>query len=254
MRIAVITDIHSNREALTACLAHAESRGAKRFVFLGDFVGYGADPGWVVDEIAARVRGGAIAILGNHDEAVATPAESGDGANMHNDARTAIEWTRARLSEEQLEFLRRLPLSCADEDRLYVHANAWAPERWEYIRTPLEAERCLRATEQHIVFCGHTHEPLLFHLSPHGRACDFLPVPETPIPLSPLRQWLALPGSAGQPRDGNPAACYALVETQGGASKTLTFHRVPYDHDSTARKIREAGLPEYFAARLSEGV
>ena len=254
MRIAVITDVHSNREALSACLAHAEARGAERFVFLGDYVGYGAEPGWVVDEISARVRAGAIAILGNHDHAVASGAHSDTAAEMHHNARTAIDWTRERLSAEQLEFLRRLPLSHSEEDRLYVHANAWAPERWEYIRSAPEAEQCLRATDRHVTFCGHTHEPMLFHLSPHARAGDFRPSPGTPIPLSPMRQWLVLPGSAGQPRDRNPAACYALIETHAGASRQVTYHRVPYDHETAARKIREAGLPAHFAARLLEGV
>src|SRR5690242_5626723 len=123
MKLALVTDIHANREALTAVLAHAEAQGAERYVFLGDYVGYGADPGWVVDIVGTFVARGAVAVLGNHDAAVVrgpTPA-------MRPEPRRAIEWTRHQLDAAQLEFLSSRPYTVADEDRLYVHANAWAP-------------------------------------------------------------------------------------------------------------------------------
>lgn len=247
MRIALLTDLHANHEALSACLEHARSNGAERFVFLGDLVGYGADPARVVDTVMALVERGAVAVLGNHDQAVAGSA----GPQMHPEARQAIEWTRERLSPAQIEFLRELPLAVEAEDRLYVHANAWSPGDWEYITTPFDAGRSMRATSRRLTFCGHVHEPTLFHMAADGRVAGFLPVPGTGIPLSPRRRWLVIPGAAGQPRDGNPAAGYALFDE---ATNLATWFRVAYDHVTAARKIRGSGLPPIFAARLEAGL
>ena len=97
---------------------------------------------------------------------------------------------------------------------LFVHANAYAPAEWDYIQGRLEAVRSLHATPCHYTFCGHMHEPKLFHLSGTGKAGDFTPTPGVPIPVPPHRQWLVIPGSAGQPRDGNPAACYAIFDRE----------------------------------------
>src|SRR4051812_15443321 len=155
MLIAVLTDVHANREALAACLEHANQLRAERFAFLGDFVGYGADPGWVVDAAMARVENGGISVPGNHDAAVV----HGPDKNMNPDARRVIEWTRAQLSKTQLDFLAALPLQVEDAGALYVHANAWAPRRWEYIMTTFDARSSMAATTCRLTFCGHVHEP-----------------------------------------------------------------------------------------------
>jgi len=246
MKIALITDLHANREAFSAVLDHAESQHAGQYALLGDFVGYGGDPAWVVDRVRQMVADGAIAVMGNHDSAVL----EGPLPSMRDDARAAVLWTRAQLNAEQLAFLAALPMSQTQEDRLYVHANAYDPRAWEYIQGRLEAMRSLHATECRYTFCGHMHEPMLYHLSGTGKAGDFKPVPGMSIPLLPNRQWLAIPGSCGQPRDGNPAACYALFDT---VSHELCFQRVPYDHDGAAARIRAAGLPERLAQRLLTG-
>jgi diadenosine tetraphosphatase ApaH/serine/threonine PP2A family protein phosphatase len=246
MKLALITDLHANREAVEAVLAHAQSQGAQQHVFLGDYVGYGAEPGWVVDCVQAHVAGGAIAVMGNHDAA----AVQGAQPTMVPDAREAAAWTHERLTLPQLDFLSKLPLTARDADRLYVHANAHAPAAWGYVTGRLDAVRSLHATDARITFCGHVHEPLLFHLSGTGKVGDFTPVPCVPIPLSPQRQWLVIPGSAGQPRDGNPAAAYATFDTVSG---DLTYHRVPYDHEAAAAKVLAAGLPERLAQRLIDG-
>src|SRR6187399_552592 len=117
--IAILTDIHGNREALEACLAHAERRSIARYVFLGDCVGYGADPGFVVDTVRGFVERGAIALLGNHDSAA-----TGTRERMNDEAALAIEWTREQLDDSQREFLAGLPLAAEEDDRLYVHASA----------------------------------------------------------------------------------------------------------------------------------
>lgn len=245
MLIAFLTDIHGNREALAACLVHAARMQAERYVFLGDYVGYGADPGWVVDAVRSYVEGGAVALRGNHDEAALGPDEG-----MNADARIAIRWTRTMLDDGQRAFLASLPLRAEDGERLYVHANAYAPGGWGYILGPMEAERSLRRTPCRITVCGHVHAPALYHMAPGKPASQFTPVAGAAVPLLAQRRWLAVIGSVGQPRDGNPAACYALYDDE---RCMLTYVRVPYDVETAAQKILAAGLPMRLAARLFLG-
>lgn len=246
MKLALITDIHANREAFTAVLDDAQAQGAQRYALLGDFVGYGADPAWVVDRVRELVAAGAPAVLGNHDAATVR----GPSASMRPEPRQAIEWTRGQLDESQLAFLGALPYTVTDDDRLYVHANAHAPAEWGYILGRTEAALTLQAARTPYVFCGHVHEQRLYNLSPTGKTGEFQPTADIPIPVPAHRHWLVLPGSAGQPRDGDPAAAYALFDI---AESSVTFRRVPYDHEAAAAKIRAAGLPPSFADRLIHG-
>ena len=246
MKFAILTDLHANREAVEAVLEHAAGRQVDRYALLGDFVGYGADPAWVVDTVRALVAEGAIAVQGNHDLAVV----QGSSPGMRPEPRYVIDWTRERLTPAQIEFLAALPLTQELDEALFVHANAYAPAGWDYVQGRLEAVRSLHATERRVTFCGHMHEPRLFHLSATGKAGEFVPTPGMAIPLLPHRQWLVIPGSAGQPRDGNPAACYA---TWDSASGDLTYWRVPYDTESAGAKILQARLPQRLAHRLADG-
>jgi diadenosine tetraphosphatase ApaH/serine/threonine PP2A family protein phosphatase len=246
VKIAVITDLHANREAVQAVLDHAATQGAERHAFVGDLVGYGADPAWVVDTVRSLVARGGLAVQGNHDQAVVR----GPTPTMRPDPRLVVAWTRSQLDEDQLAFLAALPYTREDGEALYVHANAYDPPGWDYLQGRMEAARSLQATARRITFCGHMHEPRLFHLSPVGKTADFVPVPGEPIPLLATRRWLVIPGSAGQPRDGDPAACYALYDT---TRAELTFWRVPYDVDAAAAKISAAGLPQALATRLADG-
>ena len=240
MRIALMSDIHANREAFAACLAHARAAGVERHVFLGDFVGYGADPEWVVATVMEHVADGAVAIAGNHDRAIGT-----ERGGMNDIARRAIDWTRGRLDAAASAFLAGLPLAVEEEDRLYVHADASAPARWRYVEDEAMAAASLAATRQRITFCGHVHVPMLFDERGGGPLAD-----ETPARLSSDRRWLAVIGSVGQPRDRNPAAAYALYDTD---TLELRGVRVGYDIAAAAARIRAAGLPEVLAARLSLG-
>jgi len=243
--IALLADIHGNREAMTACLADAERKAAERYVFLGDLVGYGADPGWVVDRAMEYVARGAIAILGNHDAAAA-----GQQVAMNETAAAAIAWTRGKLDAAQRNFLEKLPLSVEDGDRLYVHASADEPARWHYVLDAQRARKSLEATPAQLTFCGHVHSPALYLLSQTGKLFGFMPTAGVAIPLLGNRRFLAVLGAVGQPRDHNPAACYALLDE---ARNMLSYIRVPYDVASAAQKIRDAGLPAVLAARLEQG-
>ena len=245
MRIALMTDIHGNREALEACLDHAAQNGVGRYVFLGDYAGYGADPGWVIDTVQAHVGRGAAAVLGNHDAAVLTDSE-----DMNDAAAAAIAWTRTQLDARQRAFLAGLPLAIEEKDRLYVHASGFEPDQWHYVDELYAAAKSLMATRAHATFCGHTHVPALFHMSMTGKFASFDPVDRVEIPLTRQRRWLAVIGSVGQPRDRDPAACYAVLDDE---RDLLTYVRVPYDVETAAKKIRAAGLPLSLSARLFEG-
>ncbi|HEX4555386.1 MAG TPA: metallophosphoesterase family protein [Xanthobacteraceae bacterium] len=245
MRLALMSDIHGNREALEACLDHAAQSGVERYVYLGDYAGYGADPGWVIDTVQAHVGRGALAVLGNHDAAVLTDSE-----DMNETAAAAMAWTRTQLDDRQRAFLAGLPLTIEEKDRLYVHASGFEPDEWHYVTELYAAAKSLMATRAHATFCGHTHVPALFHMSMTGKFASFDPVDRVDIPLTRQRRWLAVIGSVGQPRDRDPAACYALLDDE---RDLLTYVRVPYDIESAARKIRAAGLPLSLSARLFEG-
>ena len=246
MKTAFFTDLHANREAVEAVLADARRRGFDRIALLGDFVGYGPDPGWVVDLARELVADGAVAVLGNHDAAVA----EGPRPTMRADVMEVVAWTRAQLDAAQLAFLAGLPLTHTRGDVLHTHANAWEPGGWAYVEGCEEAARSLRATACRLTFCGHVHQPRLYHLSPTGKVADFVPTPGVAVPLLANRRWLVIPGAVGQPRDGNPAACYAIHDD---AQSTVTFLRVPYDHDATRARMRARGLPDAFADRLARG-
>ena len=252
MKLALLADVHANREALESVLAHARERGAERFVFLGDYVGYGADPEWVVGTIMEMVADGAVAILGNHDAAIKAGGEA-----MESPARTVIEWTRGQLGAEHRSFLAGLPLTWEDEGRLFLHSEAAAPRKWSYVHDGQDAGRSIRSTSCRVTFCGHVHKPAVYSMTEIWNSVSemwktnlFRPVPGAPVPLLPQRRWLAVIGSVGQPRDGDPAACYAVLDT---SRNELTYHRVPYDFDATGAKIRTAGLPWMLAERLRKG-
>lgn len=244
MKIAVLSDIHGNLEALRACLAHAAREGAGLHVFLGDLVGYGADPVACLGLLADHAGRGALLVRGNHDEA----ALGGLCENMNDDAREAAYWTRSRLSAAERDFLAALPLTAQRDGLFFVHASADAPEKWNYITGKVQARRCMDASPAAVTFAGHVHHQSLYFSAGSVRA--FQPLAGVPIPLSRRQRWLAIVGSVGQPRDGNNAAGYALYDED---ERMLTFFRVPYDHMTAARKILAAGLPERLAWRLQRG-
>ena len=246
MKLALLADIHGNLEALRVCLDHAESRGAQRFAFLGDLLGYGADPIAVLELIESYAADGAIVVLGNHDVAVL----GHPSATMNEHARIAIEWTKTRLLPRHFTFLSSLPLIHHEHDMTFVHASADAPDKWIYVTDPLRAAHSLSATQAAYLCSGHVHDQVLYYTGAAGRPLPFTPVPGTPIPVARHRRWLAIAGSVGQPRDGNPATAYALFDTE---LATLTFFRLAYDFERAASKIRAAGLPERLALRLEHG-
>ena len=245
MLLALFTDIHANRQAFSACLDFARARGAERIVCLGDYVGYGADPEWTVETVMSLVDGGALAVRGNHDSALTTTTQS-----MNAEAQIAIEWTRGRLSAAQRRFLADLPLALEEDDRLYVHSEASNPQKWRYVQNTTDAARSIAGTSANITFCGHVHRPALYSMSAVAKMTSFVPTSSIPVPLLARRSWLAVLGAVGQPRDGDPAASFAMFDTR---SREITYCRVPYDVETAALRIRENGLPSWLADRLLVG-
>jgi diadenosine tetraphosphatase ApaH/serine/threonine PP2A family protein phosphatase len=243
--LAVFADIHANRPAFEACLAAARARSVERMICLGDYVGYGADPEWTVETVMALVANGAVAIRGNHDAAVLTTSET-----MNAEAQAAIEWTRGKLSLAQRRFLSDLPMTHEEDDRLYVHAEASSPARWRYVQSTADAARSLIATKALLTFCGHIHRPALYSMSVTAKMTSFVPSADVAVQLLRGRQWLAVAGSVGQPRDGNPAASFVTFDTE---RREITYCRVPYDVDAAAQRIRDNGLPLWLADRLAMG-
>ena len=245
MLIALFADIHANRQAFDACLTQARDYGAQRFVLLGDYVGYGADPEWAVTTVMNLVDEGAVAVLGNHDSAVSQPREQ-----MNLEARIVIEWTRGELDATQRRFLAELPLTLTDGNRLYVHSEASNPASWIYVTSTVEASRSLAIDPAQITFCGHVHRPAIYSMSPTAKMTAFTPTTSAAVPLLQGRRWLAVLGSVGQPRDGNPAASFAMFDTD---KRELTYCRVPYDVEQAVAAIRKKGLPRWLADRLLVG-
>jgi diadenosine tetraphosphatase ApaH/serine/threonine PP2A family protein phosphatase len=243
--IALFADIHANRQAFEACIAAARRQGAARVVLLGDYVGYGADPEWTVTKVMELVDNGALAVRGNHDNAVRDASEQ-----LNVEAQVAIEWTRGELGAAERRFLAELPLTREEEDRLYVHADASRPAGWLYVADIADAARSIGATAMPLSFCGHIHRPALYSMSPAGKMTAFTPSAGVAIQLLPGRRWLAVLGSVGQPRDGNPAASFVMFDTE---KCEVTYCRAPYDVQEAADRIVANGLPTWLAERLFTG-
>ena len=249
MRTAPLSDIQANIQALEACLAHARSQQVDRFVFLGDMVGYGANPGAVVDRIMQLTEEGALALQGNHDAmAVSPPAE------VRTVGDSTAAWTHHELLPDQRDWISRLPLTQQHEHALFVHASANDPQLWRYVYDARAAKDSLDGAAAwpgvQYVFGGHVHLQTLYYQGADSALMPFAPQPGIAIPVPPHRKWLATVGSAGQPRDGNTLAMYCLFDM---ARAQLTFHRVAYDHFAAAEAIRRVGLHEFFADRLERG-
>jgi len=243
--VALFADIHSNRQAFSACLSQAREHGAQRIVLLGDYVGYGADPDWTVETVMDLVDEGAVAVLGNHDSAINNSREQ-----MNVEAKMVIEWTRGELGSAQRQFLAGLPVIVNDADRLYVHSEASNPKAWIYVKSVADAARSISSTSAEITFCGHIHAPGLYSMSATAKMTAFTPTNGVAIQLLPGRRWLAVLGAVGQPRDGNPAASYLMLDTD---KREITYCRAPYDVTAAAAQIRKKGLPIWLADRLLTG-
>jgi predicted phosphodiesterase len=240
MRIAVLSDVHGNLVALDAVLAHA---GAIDGVWhLGDIVGYGPDP----DGVVARLTDvEAVGVRGNHDAA----ALGGDEIEHFNsEARAAMEWTRGTISDATRAWLAALPECRTDGETTLVHGSPRDPI-WEYLTTATIARGSFAALATTHGLNGHTHVPAAFILE-DDRIALLRPRDGESLSFTKTRTLLN-PGSVGQPRDGDPAASYLVLDPE---REVATWHRVPYDIGAVQAAMHEVGLPPRLAARLSHGL
>ncbi len=239
-RIAVISDVHSNLEALRAVLQAAEVLGAERVLFLGDAVGYGPDPEECVRLLRQHCQ---VMIAGNHDWAVAglTPVEY-----FSENARAAIEWTSVMLSPQTKQFLKSLRPShrIPKDDMLLCHGSPKDPEAWNYILSLEDARRAFYNFDERVCFIGHSHVPFIIEITPD----QDLVVHSDRVRFRQGSRYLINAGSVGQPRDGDPRAAMVIIEDQ-----VVEIRRIEYDFRSTQAKILRAGLPEALALRLERG-
>lgn len=242
MSIAVISDIHANRQALEAVLRDASASGADELWCLGDLVGYGADPNDCVNLVRDNAS---LCLVGNHDLAVTGEIPLDE---FSRGAGVAARWTQEVIGEEELEWLGSLSPSASAEGFDCFHASPRDPV-WEYVISTLLAELCLDAIDEPVGLVGHSHVALAF-----GRAEGEPAVGEPrqdgdAVDIS-AGTWLLNPGSVGQPRDGDPRAAWLLIEPEAGRAQ---WRRTEYDIDGAAEAIRAARLPDSLAERLQYG-
>lgn len=243
MRTAIVTDIHANLAALNAVIAQAEGLGVERWVCLGDTVGYAAQPNECCDLVREMTS---FSLLGNHDAAVA--------GRMNYDyyyeaAREALDWTRGVLTEANLAWLKSLPYTVREGAVEYCHGSPLDPEQYEYIFLVEQAEELVPvlADLADVTFIGHSHLPRAYALT-RGGATSVL---ADTVEFKAGFKYIVSIGSVGQPRDGDPRACFGVFDDE---ARTLTYHRAEYPIERTARLIVAAGLSEHFARRLFAGV
>jgi predicted phosphodiesterase len=242
MRVAVISDIHSNLHALEAVLTDIEAEAPDEIWCLGDVVGYGPKPNECADIVRERA---AVVLVGNHDLAAIGKLDTSDFGPL---ASESAHWTEGRLGVEQAAWLRSLEPAAARAGLELFHGSARDPV-WEYVLSEEVALENLQLTTAPIVLVGHSH--LALALSWDGERLDGgLVRGGTELDISGAR-WLINPGSVGQPRDSDARAAWLLIDIDAGRA---AFRRVPYPIEQTQTEMREAGLPEDLATRLARGV
>lgn len=243
----ILSDIHANLHALRVVLRFAKRRAISRFVFLGDLVGYGAQPNQVMDrilELKPRVM-----VRGNHDRACAVV--DGD-LSFSLPARLAAMWTRDRLSREHLRFLQELPTGIQSVDGEYQIAHGSPLDEDVYLLHPREALHAFDTFTGQLCFYGHTHLPGGFELDLERGTLAWLTLPEGEwFQMKPTSRYLINPGSVGQPRDRDPRASFMSFDPD---RRRVRLHRLPYDHAGAAKTIHAAGLHAHLADRLFHGI
>jgi diadenosine tetraphosphatase ApaH/serine/threonine PP2A family protein phosphatase len=242
MKMAIISDIHGNLEALISVVEDSKAEGVQSYICLGDIVGYGADPVKCLEIVISLSP--KVVIMGNHDAATSGMESLG---NFNEYAADAILWTIGRVSRAQMEYLSSLPYFYKEEGWAAYHANPCDPKGWGYVLSRRDVERCFGCFDTTVCFIGHSHIQFSAELLEDGTV-RILQGEE--VCIKEGRRYLINPGSVGQPRDGDPRASYAIWDMDAGI---VSLKRVDYDIASASRKILMAGLPRLLAERLEIG-
>ena len=232
MRIAVISDIHANLDALQQVIRHIDGLAIDQVHCLGDIVGYGPFPNECIDLIRAKCS---HVVMGNHDSGVIGKT----ALDLFNKpGKKAIRWSQKRLTQDNLDYLKNLPLLITTDELTLVHASLPDPGGWAYVLSMKEALSVLGACSTTICFIGHTHIPAVIGED------------QSTNTFRRGGRYVINVGSVGQPRDGNPKAAFGLLDTNAWTYDSI---RVDYDVQKTAEAIGEAGLPLILARRLFLG-
>lgn len=241
MKVGIIADIHSNLEALEATLRKLEKAKPDRIICLGDVVGYGADPNLCCKLVKENCE---VVLIGNHDAAVVGTTSLDDFVEH---AKDVCLWTREKISEENFEWLKSLPYTFEDEKYMFCHGAPYSPEDFIYVVDQISAFHSLKfikSKDKKACFVGHAHITYTFWLEGqivYAEVAQYLKV---------SRNYIVNVGSVGQPRDGDPKASWAILDTE---TDEYNLFRVEYNVDRASEKILEAGLPEILAQRLFWG-
>ena len=241
MKVALLSDIHGNLEAFQAVRESIAAHRAEEIIFIGDIVGYGADPNECIELLRTLAD---CSVAGNHDFAAVNKT---DIKYFTPHAKEAIVWTAQKLTAESVRFLSSLPLHGTRHGFLFVHATPMLPQLWDYILTTEEAAVSFANFAGQLCFIAHSHNPVIFI---QDRSNAIAESPCTECTLEDDYRYIINIGSVGQPRDGTPLASYGLYNTE---TKEFRLIRVAYDIAAAQRKIRAAGLPPLLASRLALG-
>lgn len=241
MRIAIISDIHSNLSALKAVLEKISRVGCDQIICLGDIVGYGPYPNECIELLKESCQ---LTLMGNHDHAV-IGLTSTESFNIY--AKMAIDWTSAELMPSAKEYLESLPFTHREPNELYVHATPCKPEGWNYLLSTYDAQDNLKCFDQQICFVGHSHVPVIFEQQPDE---DCKIIRHTSAILGDKNRYVINVGSVGQPRDGKPSAVFGMYDSD---SREFELLRQEYDVSETQKAMMDQDLPYFLVDRLSRG-
>jgi len=233
MRFAIISDIHSNLEALTKAFELIDRESVDEVVCLGDVVGYGANPNECVGLVRQRCR---TVLRGNHDAAAVNEQNA---ESFTRNARIAAEWTRLQLLPENRRFLEGLPYTARQDGILFVHSSPYQPESWFYVLSEEDLEVAFENFSEQICFIGHSHFPGIYSEDGPAKA------------VSRASRFLVNVGSIGQPRDGNSKLSFGIFDTDNWNYRNI---RSEYPIKIAAEKILRAGLPRALSDRLALGM
>ncbi len=240
MHYAVLSDVHSNLEAFKVVLTDVEQKRIEDIVFLGDAVGYGPNPNECIELLAERCK---TLLAGNHDWGVIGLT---DITYFNEYARHAIEWTRSMLTEKNSNILRSFPVKkeSRNDDILFVHSTPREPEEWHYLLTLRDAEINFRYFDNKFCFLGHSHYPFIIEKLPSEELVTY----KEAARIKKSARYIINAGSVGQPRDGDPRACYAIIDDE-----KMEIVRIPYDIGSVQQKMKKEHLPSFLIERLLVG-
>jgi len=243
MRYGIFSDVHGNLEALGVVLEHLKTQSVERMAFLGDAVGYGANP----EEVCNIIRDTAeIAIVGNHDAAVAGRM---DYSEYYDAARHALSWCSEQISPTNMQWLKDLPYKVRRDEVEFCHGAPVAPELFDYLFAPEQVIQLLDVVDDlaDVTFIGHSHLTISFKITEE----EVEPMIADEIHCEPGAKYIITVGSVGQPRDRDPRSCCGVYDTD---SRTFSYHRLDYDILAARQKIFDAGLSPVFGERLLVGM